>query len=83
MATGDHHAGNFGSLRHRKSVSAGDYIKTVVLNSPGGSIDDALAMGRLIREKKFATEVEAGKILRVILPVGVCRRRPSAVPAKR
>src|SRR3979490_2289838 len=39
----------------------GDYIKTVVLNSPGGSVTDALVMGRLIREKKFATEVEAGK----------------------
>src|SRR6185295_17722160 len=39
----------------------GDYIKTVVLNSPGGSVSDALAMGRLVREKKFATEVEAGK----------------------
>jgi hypothetical protein len=39
----------------------GDYIKTVVLNSPGGSVADAMAMGRLIREKKFATEVEAGK----------------------
>jgi hypothetical protein len=39
----------------------GDYVKTVVLNSPGGSVTDALAMGRLIRERKFATEVEAGK----------------------
>jgi hypothetical protein len=39
----------------------GDYIRTVVLNSPGGSVADALAMGRLIRERKFATEVEAGK----------------------
>ena len=39
----------------------GDYVRTVVLNSPGGSVEDALAMGRLIREKKFATEVEAGK----------------------
>jgi hypothetical protein len=39
----------------------GEYIKTVVLNSPGGSVSDAMAMGRLIREKKFATEVEAGK----------------------
>src|SRR5882757_8693860 len=39
----------------------GDYVKTVVLNSPGGSVVEALAMGRLIREKKFATEVEAGK----------------------
>jgi hypothetical protein len=39
----------------------GDYIKTVVLNSPGGSVADALAMGRLIRERQFATDVEAGK----------------------
>jgi hypothetical protein len=39
----------------------GDYIKTVVLNSPGGSVTDALAMGRLIRERKFATEVASGK----------------------
>src|ERR1700712_2050613 len=38
-----------------------DYIKTVLLNSPGGSVADALAMGRLIRDKKFATGVEAGK----------------------
>ena len=33
----------------------------MVLNSPGGSVIDALAIGRLIRERKFATEVEAGK----------------------
>jgi len=39
----------------------GEYTKTVVLNSPGGSVADALAMGRLIRARKFATEVEAGK----------------------
>ena len=39
----------------------GDYIKTVALNSPGGSVVDALAMGRLIRQKNIATEVEAGK----------------------
>jgi len=39
----------------------GDYIKTVVLNSPGGSVTDALTMGRLIREKNFATEIESGK----------------------
>jgi hypothetical protein len=39
----------------------GDYIKTVVLNSPGGSVTDALAMGRLIRQRKFATEVDTGK----------------------
>jgi hypothetical protein len=38
-----------------------EYIRTVVLSSPGGSVTDALAMGRLTREKRFATEVEAGK----------------------
>ncbi|MBR1121523.1 hypothetical protein JQ628_08375 [Bradyrhizobium lablabi] len=39
----------------------GDYIKTIVLNSPGGSVADAIAIGRLIREKRFSTEVEPGK----------------------
>ena len=39
----------------------GGYVKTVVLHSPGGSVRDALAMGRLIRQKGFATEVENGR----------------------
>jgi hypothetical protein len=56
----------------------GDYIKTVVLDSPGGSVADALAMGRLIREHKFATEVEAGKYCAsscpLVLAGGVERR---------
>ena len=38
----------------------GSYVKTVVLESPGGSVEDALAMGRLIREKRLNTEVAAG-----------------------
>jgi hypothetical protein len=38
----------------------GDYVKTIVLHSPGGSVADALSMGRLIRQKRFATEVENG-----------------------
>ena len=37
----------------------GSYIKTVVLRSPGGSVRDALAMGRLIRQKQFSMEVAA------------------------
>lgn len=37
----------------------GDYVKTVVLSSPGGSVDDALAMGKLIRARKIDTRVEA------------------------
>jgi hypothetical protein len=38
----------------------GDYVKTVVLHSPGGSLEDALAIGRLIRARKFSTEVQGG-----------------------
>src|SRR5829696_1738004 len=39
----------------------GSYVKTIVLHSPGGSVGDALAMGRLIRSRGFATEVEGGR----------------------
>ncbi len=38
----------------------GGYITTVTLQSPGGSVQDAMAMGRLIRKKNFATEVGKG-----------------------
>lgn len=40
----------------------GEYIKTVALDSPGGSVLDALAIGRLIREKGFSTSVAAGSV---------------------
>jgi hypothetical protein len=39
----------------------GSYVKTVVLHSPGGSVSDAIEMGRLIRRQQFATEVESGR----------------------
>lgn len=40
----------------------GAYVKTVVLTSAGGSVQDAMEMGRLIRAKNIATEVEPGHI---------------------
>lgn len=40
----------------------GDYVETVVLDSPGGSVQDALAMSRLIRERELDTAVEAGAL---------------------
>jgi hypothetical protein len=42
--------------------SYGEYIKSVVLDSPGGSVGDALQMGRLIRERGFATSVAAASL---------------------
>jgi hypothetical protein len=40
----------------------GEYITTVALDSPGGTVADALAIGKLIRERGFATSVAAGAL---------------------
>jgi hypothetical protein len=40
----------------------GEYVREVYLNSPGGSVDDALAMSQLIRDKGFATRVKGGNL---------------------
>jgi len=40
----------------------GEYIKIVALDSPGGVVDEALAIGRLIRAKGFDTSVAAGAL---------------------
>ncbi len=56
----------------------GDYVETVVLDSPGGSVQDALAMSRLIRERELDTAVEAGALCAsscpLVLAGGVERR---------
>ncbi|MBS9722237.1 hypothetical protein JYU29_16200 [Tianweitania sp. BSSL-BM11] len=45
-----------------KVKAHGGAVNTVVINSPGGSLEDAMAMGRLIREKGFATEIPEGAL---------------------
>jgi hypothetical protein len=40
----------------------GEYIRTVSLDSPGGSLDDAMAMARVIRERKLPTQVRDGAL---------------------
>lgn len=39
-----------------------DYIETIELNSPGGSVSDALAISALIREKGWNTHVKSGAL---------------------
>ena len=64
----------------------GAYVKTVVLQSPGGSVQDALAMGRLIREgnstPRSRRDTTAPPHARWCSPEGSsaapARRRPSA-----
>jgi hypothetical protein len=44
--------------RFAEEIAArGEYVKAVTLNSPGGSVEDALAMSKLIREKGLDTRV--------------------------
>ena len=46
--------------RFAEEIAArGEYVKAVSLNSPGGSVEDALKMSKLIREKGLNTRVAA------------------------
>ncbi len=47
----------------------GEYVKVVALNSPGGSVDDALAMSKLIREKKLGTKVASRALCASSCPI--------------
>jgi hypothetical protein len=48
------------AARFAQEIEArGEYVKSVQLNSPGGSVEDAIAMSKLIREKKLQTKVNA------------------------
>jgi len=47
----------------------GEYVKTVVLDSPGGSVMDALEIGALIQEKGLATKVAAGNLCASSCPI--------------
>lgn len=40
----------------------GEYVTHVALNSPGGSLEDAMAISRLVRERNLATSVADGAI---------------------
>lgn len=43
-------------------AARGEYVRTLSLNSPGGSVEDAMAMARLARERGLATEVADGAL---------------------
>jgi len=51
------------SERFAAEIAArGEYVQTVVLDSPGGSVVDALAIGTLIHDNGLATKVAAGSL---------------------
>lgn len=56
--------------RFAQEIAArGEYVKTVVLDSPGGSVMDALEIGALIHEKGLATKVAAGHLCASSCPI--------------
>ncbi|WP_375599016.1 hypothetical protein [Devosia sp. Naph2] len=50
-------------------VSRGEYVSTVLLDSPGGSVDDALEMGRQILEHGLNTQVPDGALCASSCPI--------------
>ncbi|MGO4352411.1 hypothetical protein AB4Z25_10775 [Rhizobium sp. RAF36] len=70
--------------RFQKEIEArGEYVKTVSLDSPGGAVGDALAMSKLIRERKIGTTVAKGALCAsscpIILSGGVSRSADDGV----
>ncbi len=48
--------------RFAKQLEAEDGLLRAAINSPGGSVRDALAIGRALREAGINTEIEAGDV---------------------
>ena len=73
------------ALRFAAEVAAhGEYVKIVALNSPGGSVHDALAIGALVRERGFATSVADGALCASSCPLilaGGAKRQASGAAA--
>lgn len=58
------------AARFAEEIAArGEYVETVLLDSPGGSVEDALLIGALIREKAMTTRVVSGGLCASSCPV--------------
>jgi len=60
----------------------GEYIRTVALDSPGGSVSDALAIGRLIHDKGFSTAVGPGALCASSCPLMLAGGRKRTADAR-
>ena len=66
--SGTIHAGSF-ELFVEETDKIKDYIEMVILNSPGGSVEDALAISKRIRENEWSTKVEKGALCASSCPI--------------
>lgn len=60
----------------------GEYVQTVSLNSPGGALDDAMEMGRIVRARGFDTEVADGALCASSCPLLFAGGRSRTAGAK-
>ena len=63
-------------------LARGEYVRVVALDSPGGSLDDAIGMARLIREKGIATTVEDGALCASSCPLVLAGGMDRSIGAK-
>jgi len=50
-------------------AARGEYVQTIVLDSPGGSVSDALTIGRLVHENGLSTAVRGGALCASSCPI--------------
>lgn len=60
----------------------GEYVRIVALDSPGGALDDAIGMARLIRERGLATVVEDGALCASSCPLVLAGGADRSIGAK-
>lgn len=60
----------------------GEYVRTISLNSNGGSLEDALSIARLVRERGLAASVEAGALCASSCPLILAAGTTRSVDAK-
>lgn len=60
----------------------GEYVRIVALDSPGGSLDDAIGMARLIREKGLSTAVRDGALCASSCPLVLAGGTERSIGAK-
>ncbi len=63
-------------------TARGEYVKTVSLNSPGGALEDAMAMARLLRERGLDTEIADGALCASSCPLVFAGGKHRAVAEK-
>ena len=69
--------------RFEAELSArGEYVRTVALDSPGGALDDAIGMAKLIRERRLSTTVENGALCASSCPLVLAGGADRSVGAK-